>query len=604
MRLLSLFLASSVCFVLGAYDGAFAQTPLPSFPLYCQGPLQTGPPAQPTLTPYTWASQGAGAANPAPGQCVWADRGPRPGEMVGGDGNSICDWSGSFSNLGAGQFLEVGVYRDPAVNNCMHLTHYIGIVSPPFSAVPALPPFVRQSIATLSATQIASLRHGIQVMMSRQTTDPTSYRFQANIHGTYDTTTTSQESQAWDQCEHGSFYFFSWHRMYLYFFDRILRTASGDPTLVLPYWNWGDPSQRSLPSAFWQPSDSTNSLYIAPPGRPTALDNGTAQLDAGTVDFSNAFGYTNFESANGSGLSFGGQEASAMQFNFPHGELESQPHDVVHGALGGLMDDPDTAAQDPIFWLHHANIDRLWNRWLQQGGGRQDPLNDSAWMNTTFEFFDEAGHAVDLTGSQIIDTVGELNYRYDDDPTTMAQFHPVQFHPTPVSPRLILKTLATSQAGAARIQLSGEPVSVSVPLPENAVSQLRAFIEHKVENKIILQLNDIQYERARGIYYEIYIDPPKGEKVNFHSPYYVGSLSFFALKPHSMAGHPVAPRSSVFTEYDISKQVRDLSARGAWNPKEMSVILVPRGLVRRNGEPLPLPAGIAGTLGRVTIATQ
>ena len=41
------------------------------------------------------------------------------------------------------------------------------------------------------------------------------------------------------------------------------------------------------------------------------------------------------------------------------------------------MGDPLTAAQDPIFWLHHANIDRLWNHWLQQGGGRADPT-DSA----------------------------------------------------------------------------------------------------------------------------------------------------------------------------------------------------------------------------------
>ena len=72
-----------------------------------------------------------------------------------------------------------------------------------------------------------------------------------------------------------------------------------------------------------------------------------------------AFTYTNFDSPNGSGLSFGGQIASPTQFNAPHGELESQPHDVVHVSLNGLMDDPDTAAEDPIFWLHHANIDRL-----------------------------------------------------------------------------------------------------------------------------------------------------------------------------------------------------------------------------------------------------
>ena len=33
--------------------------------------------------------------------------------------------------------------------------------------------------------------------------------------------------------------------------------------------------------------------------------------------------------------------------------------------LPGLMSDPDTAGLDPIFWLHHANIDRLWEVWRQ-----------------------------------------------------------------------------------------------------------------------------------------------------------------------------------------------------------------------------------------------
>jgi hypothetical protein len=149
-------------------------------------------------------------------------------------------------------------------------------VSPPFSGVPFLQPFTRPSVASLSPAQITSLRRGIQAMMSRPVTDPTSYRFQANIHGTEDTPTNTQEMQSWNQCEHGSFYFFSWHRMYLYFFDRILRAAAQDPNLVLPYWNWGDPAQRTLPLPFRQPADATNSLYIAPPGyRPARATHGT-----------------------------------------------------------------------------------------------------------------------------------------------------------------------------------------------------------------------------------------------------------------------------------------------------------------------------------------
>ena len=60
--------------------------------------------------------------------------------------------------------------------------------------MPALPPFVRQSIAALTPEQIASLRHGFQVMMSRPASDPTSYSFQANIHGSLEAPSTPQET--------------------------------------------------------------------------------------------------------------------------------------------------------------------------------------------------------------------------------------------------------------------------------------------------------------------------------------------------------------------------------------------------------------------------
>src|SRR5262249_55123896 len=105
-------------------------------------------------------------------------------------------------------------------------------------------------------------------------------------------------------------------------------------------------------------------------------------------------------------------------------------------------------------------------------------------------------------------------------------------------------------------------------------------------------------------YYEVYIDAPKDEKLDFHSPYYVGSLSFFALKPHFMAGHRLSPKSNAFLEYDIFNQIRNISARGAWDPEEVLWTFVPLGLVKHNGEQLPLPTGPTGTLGRVTLATQ
>jgi tyrosinase len=52
------------------------------------------------------------------------------------------------------------------------------------------------------------------------------------------------------------------------------------------------------------------------------------------------------------------------------------------------MTDPRWAALDPIFRLHHANIDRLWNRWLELGDGRTNP-SDVAWLDRVFVFHEE-----------------------------------------------------------------------------------------------------------------------------------------------------------------------------------------------------------------------
>jgi len=43
--------------------------------------------------------------------------------------------------------------------------------------------------------------------------------------------------------------------------------------------------------------------------------------------------------------------------------LEVNAHNNVHNWCNGTITSPPTAAQDPIFWLLHANVDRIWDRW-------------------------------------------------------------------------------------------------------------------------------------------------------------------------------------------------------------------------------------------------
>jgi subtilase family serine protease len=104
------------------------------FPLYCQGPLDT----KSGSTPFKWASKGAGAAAPGPGECAWADRGPRGTEIKSGDSNLIAGDLGEVKSLPAGKFAEIGVFNDPHTHD-MDLTQVVGFVKAPFSSKPELP---------------------------------------------------------------------------------------------------------------------------------------------------------------------------------------------------------------------------------------------------------------------------------------------------------------------------------------------------------------------------------------------------------------------------------------------------------------------------------
>jgi hypothetical protein len=67
------------------------------------------------------------------------------------------------------------------------------------------------------------------------------------------------------QCKHGSFFVLPWRRMYIFYFEKVLRAASGDLNFALPYWRWT--SHRAMPLPFRSPSNATNKLFVVSPNR-------------------------------------------------------------------------------------------------------------------------------------------------------------------------------------------------------------------------------------------------------------------------------------------------------------------------------------------------
>jgi hypothetical protein len=119
---------------------------------------------------------------------------------------------------------------------------------------------------------------------------------------------------------------------------------------------------------------------------------------------------------------FDSAKATSHNGSSREGVLEGQPHDNVHGAMGG----PGGAAfmvsflspVDPIFFLHHGNLDRLWDVWTRrQFVLKQAALPEGAdlttWSAEQFLFFsDEKGKPVSKTSPADYTTLATFNYDY------------------------------------------------------------------------------------------------------------------------------------------------------------------------------------------------
>src|SRR6516165_1376271 len=113
-------------------------------------------------------------------------------------------------------------------------------------------------------------------LQNRPVTDPTSWRYQAAVHGylrAIDPNPTNvpfpssaDQRDFWNQCQHQTWYFLPWHRAYLACFEQIVAASvvklGGPPGWALPYWNYSDPTNnnqaRLLPAAFVRAALSNN----------------------------------------------------------------------------------------------------------------------------------------------------------------------------------------------------------------------------------------------------------------------------------------------------------------------------------------------------------
>lgn len=418
----------------------------------------------------------------------------------------------------------------------------------PFQPNNSLPLRTRKSAWDLTSAEVTRLNAAYQKLRALPADDPRSWLAQAHVHCFNCSGSTDFPSGVEI---HGGWWFMPWHRAYLYFHERILASLVGDDTFALPYWDWDNTARQTFPQAYavaGLPTFDTNRL-ATPTSTPTL---GSTFSEYG-IDIPTILQDNDYELFMGNGIYPSGTA----------GNVENGPHGLVHlwtaqpslQDMDGIIDMGvlQTAGRDPVFFCHHANIDRLWWSWI--GAGNANP-SDSGWLGQTFTFYDENKVWTSIKISDVIDAASSLHYQYETSaiPATTSALK---------SNRVIL-----ASAAEATTTQGSDPTTKEIPLPQ----ELRAAVPktRAVNRRYILHIDGIDVPSDRSAIVRVFVNLPKATAAtSAKSPNYVG---FFTIVAHTI--NPAAHNHGthkINQAFDVTKQLAAV-LKGA---SKLTVTLVP-----------------------------
>jgi tyrosinase len=192
------------------------------------------------------------------------------------------------------------------------------------------------------------------------------------------------DSEGGPRAAHMTPSFFPWHRRFLLDFERALQQV--DASVTLPYWDWTE--DRSPVSSLWAEdflggtgrlgdrqvmtgpfahangnwtisSRITDGRYLTRDlGRPASPVSLPTREDVDRALTETAYDAEPWDSTARSGF------RNTIEGWGAGGAERWRNHNRVHRWVGGLMLGA-TSPNDPVFWLHHAFMDLLWDRWMR-----------------------------------------------------------------------------------------------------------------------------------------------------------------------------------------------------------------------------------------------
>ena len=244
------------------------------------------------------------------------------------------------------------------------------------------------------------------------------------------------------------------------------------------------------------------------------------------------------------------------------GTVEWIPHNSMHIWTGDNsrpnaenMGVYYSAGRDPIFYPHHANIDRLWESWRGIVGARRRRADfaDPDWLDSSFLLYDEDARLVRVRVRDCLDPAA-LRYTYQDVGLPWLDAKP----PTEAgSPAPATGTLPATL---------GQTVRVAVTRPRTSRSR-----REKEEEEEVLVVEGIEVaDHLKFVKFDVFVNQSQGEAATTAAAECAGSV---AMAPHAVRPGKAEGAVKTAARFGICDLLDDIGADG---DKTIVVSLVPR----------------------------
>ena len=423
-----------------------------------------------------------------------------------------------------------------------------------------------------------------------RTGQPVSWLSFSSIHGDF-------FPIGFNLCPHQNWYFLPWHRSYVRMYEVAARALIGNNDFAMPYWDWT--AQPDFPAAFGDPTfdGQPNPLFV--PGRAMETGDEMDEVFVGQAVMDEVYGKLNYEEF-GSSRAAGQNNIDPSWITTPGTSalLEFNPHDNVHCEVLGPFMCTGASPQDPIFIMHHGNLDRIWAEWVFLGRSNStDPL----WLDMPFtdNFIDPSGNTYTDVVNQLLE-VEPLGYTYGlgEPKEPYVYYDPgrglylAELYGAPMA----LESAGFERSVALNLPAATPSDPLSVALEVNAAALEQAIAPSSAAaleaagmapRRVYAFIRQMAPTDREGTTLRVFVNlPDVSEDTPTTDPHYVTTIGFFGAGTHD--GHEMRPSAAV----DLTTALQRISAENPLQGDQITVQLVP--IARGHGA--------AATAGSVTPA--